>query len=278
MDMDNYLVNMGITAAQRAFFSYMAKPQGSYGLHMIFRLFLKRKSIIMHDRERPHWCRFLADYSVFRLYIARFVLKAYARDYPPLLSLYAGFDRIDETFPEFIKKEADPGRGVGDISLLPDHLETLYSPEKIEALHDRFNRMAEKAERDTDSPDAALKSFTTEVLSYLSGKDEVPCIRRFSGFFRRKPWTTPSTWPISIKVSSPKAIMKGCMQNPMKKWSGRKIHSTRTTGCRRIFSSLWPASSASSWPGPEGAGRLLHVHGEDHLCRGFGDSSQAYSR
>ena len=51
--MDNYLVNMGITAAQRAFFSYMAKPQGSYGLHMIFRLFLKRKSIIMHDRENP---------------------------------------------------------------------------------------------------------------------------------------------------------------------------------------------------------------------------------
>lgn len=186
MDMDNYLVNMGITAAQRAFFSYMAKPQGSYGLHMIFRLFLKRKSIIMHDRERPHWCRFLADYSVFRLYIARFILKAYARDYPPLLSLYTGFDRIDESFPEFIKKEADPGRGVGDISLLPDHLETLYSPEKIEALHDRFNRMAEKAERDTDSPDAALKSFTTEVLSYLSGKDEVPLYTPVFWFFSKE--------------------------------------------------------------------------------------------
>ena len=46
MDMTEYLENMGITICQRAFFSYMAKPQGSYGLHMIFRLFLKKKRII----------------------------------------------------------------------------------------------------------------------------------------------------------------------------------------------------------------------------------------
>ena len=75
---------------------------------------------------------------------------------------------------------------MGDISLLPDHLETLYSPEKIEAPHDRFNRMAEKAERDTDSPDAALKSFTTEVLSYLSGKDEVPLYTPVFWFFSKE--------------------------------------------------------------------------------------------
>ena len=186
MEMKNYLVNMGITAAQRAFYSYMAKPQGSYGLHMIFRLFLKKKSIIMLDRERPHWCRFLADYAVFRLYIARFVLKDFARDYPPLLSLYSGFDQIDKNFPDFLEKEADPGRGVGDVSLLPDHLEKLYGPEKIESLHDLFNRMAEKAERDMDSPDAALKSLTTEALSYLSGKNKVPLYTPVFWFFSKE--------------------------------------------------------------------------------------------
>ena len=107
MDMTEYLENMGITICQRAFFSYMAKPQGSYGLHMIFRLFLKKKRIIMLERDRAGWCRFLADYAVLRLYIARFVLKDFARDYPPLLSIYAGFDRVEKDFPEFLKKEAD---------------------------------------------------------------------------------------------------------------------------------------------------------------------------
>ena len=95
MDMTEYLENMGITICQRAFFSYMAKPQGSYGLHMIFRLFLKKKRIIMLERDRAGWCRFLADYAVLRLYIARFVLKDFARDYPTLLSIYAGFDRVE---------------------------------------------------------------------------------------------------------------------------------------------------------------------------------------
>ena len=57
MDMTEYLENMGITICQRAFFSYMAKPQGSYGLHMIFRLFLKKKRIIMLERDRAGWCR-----------------------------------------------------------------------------------------------------------------------------------------------------------------------------------------------------------------------------
>ena len=70
MDMTEYLENMGITICQRAFFSYMAKPQGSYGLHMIFRLFLKKKRIIMLERDRAGWCRFLADYAVLRLYPA----------------------------------------------------------------------------------------------------------------------------------------------------------------------------------------------------------------
>lgn len=84
----------------------------------------------MLERDRAGWCRFLADYAVLRLYIARFVLKDFARDYPPLLSIYAGFDRVEKDFPEFLKKEADPGRGVGDISLLPDNLPFLYSEEK----------------------------------------------------------------------------------------------------------------------------------------------------
>ena len=165
MDMTEYLENMGITICQRAFFSYMAKPQGSYGLHMIFRLFLKKKRIIMLERDRAGWCRFLADYAVLRLYIARFVLKDFARDYPPLLSIYAGFDRVEKDFPEFLKKEADPGRGVGDISLLPDNLPFLYSEEKIKVCHELFDHMAAKAERKLDKPDKILTSLNTKLIS-----------------------------------------------------------------------------------------------------------------
>ena len=137
MDMTEYLENMGITICQRAFFSYMAKPQGSYGLHMIFRLFLKKKRIIMLERDRAGWCRFLADYAVLRLYIARFVLKDFARDYPPLLSIYAGFDRVEKNFPEFLKKEADY---IIDTSrLLTRELKTEL--EKIFVQDEEFNSM-----------------------------------------------------------------------------------------------------------------------------------------
>lgn len=186
MDMVNYLENMGITVCQRAFFSYMAKPQGSYGLHMIFRLFLKKKRIIMLERDRASWCRFLADYAVFRLYIARYVLKDFARDYPPLLSIYTGFDKVEEDFPNFLKKEADPGRGVGDLSLLPDNLPYYYSEEKIKAAHELFDHMADKAELKMDSPDAALKSFIEEALSYLCTKDKAPLYTPVFWFFSKE--------------------------------------------------------------------------------------------
>lgn len=186
MDMTEYLENMGITICQRAFFSYMAKPQGSYGLHMIFRLFLKKKRIIMLERDRAGWCRFLADYAVLRLYIARFVLKDFARDYPPLLSIYAGFDSVEKDFPEFLKKEADPGRGVGDISLLPDNLPFLYSEEKIKACHELFDHMAAKAERKLDNPDEILKSLITESLSYLCTRDKAPLYTPVFWFFSKE--------------------------------------------------------------------------------------------
>ena len=109
MDMTEYLENMGITICQRAFFSYMAKPQGSYGLHMIFRLFLKKKRIIMLERDRAGWCRFLADYAVLRLYIARFVLKDFARDYP--FEHIRRFRQGGERFPGFSEKRSGPRKG-----------------------------------------------------------------------------------------------------------------------------------------------------------------------
>ena len=186
MGMVNYLENTGITLSQRAFFSYTAKPQGSYGLHMIFRQFLKKKRIVMRDSDHEGWCRFLADYALFRLYIARFLLKDYARDYPPLLSIYAGFDRVNRNFPRFLQKEADPGRGVGDISLLPDRMETFYSEEKTESLMNLFNTMEEKAEHSEANPHAVLKSLITQGLSFLSSRNKVPLYTPVFWFFSRE--------------------------------------------------------------------------------------------
>lgn len=183
MDHELYLKSMGNTVSQRAFFSYMAQPQGSYSLHMIFREFLKQRRIVMLDRERSHWKSFLADYVLFRLYIARHVLKDYASDYAPLLNLYQGFDEVDEHFPDLLIREADPGRGVGDISLLPDNPETEYSLEKIRALQEKFEYMAARAEEKAESRDDTLRLLVTEGLSYLAAKDKVPLYTPIFWFF-----------------------------------------------------------------------------------------------
>lgn len=183
MDHDLYLKSMGNTVSQRAFFSYMAQPQGSYSLHMIFRQFLKQRRIVMQDRERAHWKSFLADYVLFRLYIARHVLKGYASDYAPLLHLYRGFDEVDENFPDLLMKEADPGRGVGDISLLPDNPEKDYTREKIKNLQEKFDYMAGQSELKGKGRDETLKLLVTEGLSYLAQKDKVPLYTPIFWFF-----------------------------------------------------------------------------------------------
>lgn len=114
MDHSQYLTSMGITLCRRALFSYTSQPQGSYGLHVIFRKFVKEKKILMHDRDRDNWCAFLSDYIVFRLYIAKYILKDYAKDYTPLLHIFEGIHQIEDAFPAFFREEADPGRAVGD--------------------------------------------------------------------------------------------------------------------------------------------------------------------
>lgn len=186
MDQDLYLKSMGNTASQRAFFSYMAQPQGSYSLHMIFRQFLKQKRIVMQPREQAHWKIFLADYVVFRLYIARYVLKEFAGDYTPLLHLYQGFDEVDEHFPELLIREADPGRGVGDISLLPEEPEKLYPPEKIRILQEKFTYIAEQSGLKGKGRDDILKHLVTEGLSYLAQKDKVPLYTPIFWFFAKE--------------------------------------------------------------------------------------------
>ncbi len=88
MDHSQYLTSMGITLCRRALFSYTSQPQGSYGLHVIFRKFVKEKKILMHDRDRDNWCAFLSDYIVFRLYIAKYILKDYAKGCTPAPSYF----------------------------------------------------------------------------------------------------------------------------------------------------------------------------------------------
>lgn len=93
---------------------------------------------------------------------------------------------MEKDFPEFLKKEADPGRGVGDISLLPDNLPFLYSEEKIKACHELFDHMAAKAERKLDNPDEILKSLITESLSYLCTRDKAPLYTPVFWFFSKE--------------------------------------------------------------------------------------------
>ena len=91
MDRRMYYRSAGLSAARRAFYSYTAQPRGSYGLPLIFLKMLKAQMVITFEEDKERWRSFLCDYIVFRLYIAKYVLKSYARDYSPLTELYAGF-------------------------------------------------------------------------------------------------------------------------------------------------------------------------------------------
>lgn len=109
MDRRMYYRSAGLSAARRAFYSYTAQPRGSYGLPLIFLKMLKAQKVITFEEDKERWRSFLCDYIVFRLYIAKYVLKSYARDYSPLTELYAGFKDAEKDWPGFIRSSSDPG-------------------------------------------------------------------------------------------------------------------------------------------------------------------------
>ncbi|WP_288178068.1 hypothetical protein, partial [Dialister sp. CAG:357] len=103
MDRRMYYKSAGLSVARRAFYSYTAQPRGSYGLPLIFLKMLKAQKVITFEEDKERWRSFLCDYIVFRLYIAKYVLKSYARDYSPLTELYAGFKNAEKDWPGFIR-------------------------------------------------------------------------------------------------------------------------------------------------------------------------------
>lgn len=181
--MENNFITTGKALLQRAFFSYSVTPQGSYSMLTIFRQLIRKKRIPLGEKDPENWRRFLSDYMVFRLYVARFVLKSYARLYPPLLAMYKGFDDIEKHFPPFLQAEGDPSKKKEDLSLLPSDSAHLYTEKAMETYYETFNRMALKAEKKYDDEGHALKSFTSEALSYLSRKNKVPLYTPIFYFF-----------------------------------------------------------------------------------------------
>mgnify|MGYP000006572771 CR=1 FL=1 len=109
MDRRMYYRSAGLSAARRAFYSYTAQPRGSYGLPLIFLKMLKAQKVITFEEDKERWRSFLCDYIVFRLYIAKYVLKSYARDYSPLTELYAGFKDAEKDWPGFIRSGLGSG-------------------------------------------------------------------------------------------------------------------------------------------------------------------------
>lgn len=186
MDHSQYLESMGITISQRALFSYTTQPQGSYGLHVIFNQFLKEKKIVQFDRDKDHWCTFLADYILFRLYMAKYILKDYAKDYTPLLQIFKGIHQVENHFPKFFREEADPGRGVGDSEFLPLHLDTDYAPKAMEKYYDLFNGISTKMENKPLDRNRKLKGIITAGLSALAKKNKIPLYSPIFYFFSQE--------------------------------------------------------------------------------------------
>ncbi len=186
MDTNEYLESMGITLCRRALFSYTAEPQGSFGLHVIFRQFTAKKKINISQGERENWSAFLADYIVFRLYIAKYVLRDYAKDYSPLLFVFQGIQKVEAHFPDFFQEESDPGRAVGDVSLLPDDLPSRYGPEAMEMFQEAFTTLADKLETKTLDQNHKLKELITGGLSILAKRNRVPLYSAVFWFFSKE--------------------------------------------------------------------------------------------
>ncbi len=186
MNTEAYLESMGITLCRRALFSYTTEPQGSFGLHVIFRRFTKAKKITLFEGEKEAWSIFLADYIVFRLYVAKYVLKDYAKDYSPLLHIFKGIHKVEAHFPEFFQEESDPGRAVGDMSFLPEHLGELYSTERMESYYEIFNGIATKLEMKPLDQNRKLKELITAGLSELAKRNRIPLYSPVFYFFSRE--------------------------------------------------------------------------------------------
>lgn len=185
MDFSLYMENAGATAGMRALFSYMTEPQGSYYLPMIFSNVLKKKKISFAGEEKHRWNNFLADYFVFRLFIARHVLKTYAAEYTPLLYAFRGISKLEENFPKFL--QPDRFRKDSKILLsLSDADLSAYTPERIAGYHRFFEEISKKAELRFNEPDRVLKAITEEALTSLSRKNGVFLYAPVLWFFDRE--------------------------------------------------------------------------------------------
>lgn len=186
MDRSEYLESMGITISRRALFSYTTQPQGSYGLHVIFNQFLKEKKIAQFERDKDHWYTFLADYVVFRLYIAKYVLRDYAKDYTPLLRIFKGIHQIEDDFPHFFHEEANPGRAVGDNDFIPSTLDERYNHKGMESFYELFNSISTSMEAKPLDRNRRLKGIITTGLSELAKKNHIPLYTPIFWFFNQE--------------------------------------------------------------------------------------------
>ena len=125
-------------------------------------------------------------YIVFRLYIAKYILKDYAKDYTPLLHIFEGIHQIEDAFPAFFREEADPGRAVGDQSFLPPDLDTRYRAEEMDHFYNIFNAVSTKMEEKPLERNQRLKSIITSCLTILSEKNHVPLYTPIFYFFSQE--------------------------------------------------------------------------------------------
>lgn len=185
MDRRMYYRSAGLSAARRAFYSYTAQPRGSYGLPLIFLKMLKAQKVITFEEDKERWRSFLCDYIVFRLYIAKYVLKSYARDYSPLTELYAGFKNAEKDWPGFIRSSSDPGWEAAGISFLPKDLSS-YTEKEMDNHHEFFDRIAKEAEAKTQDGGHALKGLVSESLTAISKKNHLPLLTPVFWFFEKE--------------------------------------------------------------------------------------------
>lgn len=186
MDRIMYMKNAGITAGRRALFSYMTEPRGSYYLPMIFSNLLKKKKFTISKEDLPKWNHFLADYIVFRFYVARHVLKDFAKEYTALLQVFTGIRHIEEHFAELLS----PPEGLDEprklLFSLTDEVKNEYTEEKFKETYEYFDEIAAKAEAKWDEKPKILKMLISEVLSYLCNKNKIPLYTPVFWFFHQE--------------------------------------------------------------------------------------------
>ena len=166
--------------ADKAFYSYASEPGGSYAVERQAAAILKKAMDhqLREDRHLTH--HFLMEYLIFRLFLARYILKDYAQKYDGLLPIFGEFFRMECNLLNMVRSHAAAEDSL--FGPLPDDWKR-YTLFHIGKAYDRYEKIARKHEREEKDPRRAFLSAVRESLGAIREETDMALYPELFHFF-----------------------------------------------------------------------------------------------